>query len=182
MIRFQKTPINDLLISNNNSFRDDRGIFKRLLSVSDYKDILNSKNINQVNYSLTQTIGSIRGLHCQKKPYAEIKIVQCINGAVYDIVVDLRKNSSTFLKWFGLELSKQNGLGIIIPEGCAHGFQTLKENSELIYFHTTPYHPEAEFGVNYIDPMLQIKWPLKLTTISEKDTNYSFLSDNFQGI
>jgi dTDP-4-dehydrorhamnose 3,5-epimerase len=121
-------------------------------------------------------------MHFQVAPYREIKMVRCIAGAVYDVIIDLRKDSATFLKWFGSDLSAENKRMMYIPEGFAHGFQCLSNDCELIYFHTEYYEPGFEGGIRHDDPAVSIKWPLNVTTISERDQLHPTLDENFKGI
>ena len=114
--------------------------------------------------------GTVRGLHFQKKPFQEMKIIYCINGSIYDVVVDLRNKSKTFKKYLGFNLNSKNRFGIIVPKGCAHGFQTLKSNTEVIYFTNEFYNKSKETGINFLDPVLKIKLPLKIKSISDKDS------------
>jgi dTDP-4-dehydrorhamnose 3,5-epimerase len=117
-------------------------------------------------------------MHLQHEPHQEIKLVRCIRGSVYDVIVDLRIDSPTFLKWFGVELSEKNRKLIYIPEGFAHGFQTLQENSELLYHHTEYYNPQSEGGLNYLDPIIGIEWPLPVSLISDRDQNLPMFKSN----
>jgi len=136
----------------------------------------------QINHSLSRKIGATRGMHFQYPPRAEIKLVKCIKGAVYDVIVDIRKGSPSFLKWHGIELSETNMKMIYIPEGFAHGFQVLRADSELIYLHTEFYAPDYEGALRYDDPLLNIQWPLQVTDISEKDKKHPLLDSNFEGL
>jgi len=160
---------------------DERGFFKRLYCVDEFQEIL-KENIVQINYSLTKRKGSIRGMHFQKPPKTEIKIIQCIKGKVYDVIVDIRKNSDTFLKWHGEILSKEDNKMIFVPKGFAHGFQTIENDSELLYFHTTEYAPEFEDALNYNDPIMGINWPEEITTLSDKDNIHKRIDKNFNGL
>ena len=135
-----------------------------------------------MNHSFTKHKGAIRGMHFQLPPFKEIKLVRCIAGSVYDVIVDLRKDSATFLKSVGVELSAQNKKMIYIPEGFAHGFQALSEDCELIYHHSEFYTPGAEGGIQYNDPKINIDWLRPVTNISERDTKHPLLDDNFKGI
>ena len=163
-------------------FTDSRGIFKRLYCQEELSGVLSSKQIVQVNTSETFQKGSIRGMHFQNPPKCEIKFIHCIQGAVYDVVVDLRKSSKTFLQWYAIELSSQKNNMIIVPEGCAHGFQSLLKNSRLLYFHTEFYNPEYESGLRYDDPLIGINWPLEINSLSKRDSEHKLLSHNFKGI
>lgn len=161
---------------------DPRGCLTRLFCEQELKVLLDSRHIAQINHSQTRQRGSVRGLHFQYSPYAEIKLITCLRGVVFDVAVDIRAGSPTFLQWFGLELSAENGEMILIPEGCAHGFQTLSDDAELLYLHTAPYSPESEGGLHYADPRLGIAWPLPLADISPRDQNHALLSAGFSGI
>lgn len=177
-----KTHIAGVYSIKNSISHDNRGTFSRLFCRIELKELLEGKEISQVNRSITHKSGTIRGMHYQKAPFAEIKIIQCIKGRVYDVALDLRKNSETYLQWASIELGENSFDGFVIPEGCAHGFQTIEENSELIYFHTAPYAPEAEAGVRYDDPELKISWPVPISDISQRDLLHPFIGKNFKGI
>ena len=120
-------------------------------------------------------------MHFQKGAHAETKFVRCLRGRVWDVALDLRAGSPTFLKWYGTELAPTSNAMIVIPEGCAHGFQVLEEDSELLYLHTAFYEPSSEGGVNYADPLAGIVWPLDATDISDRDKNYPLLDNTFRG-
>lgn len=161
---------------------DDRGWFARTYCKKEFLKIGHEKEWVQMNHSFTEKKGTVRGMHYQIPPFGEIKMVRCISGSVFDVVVDIRKDSPTFLKWFGVELSAANKKMIYIPEGFAHGFQTLTENCELIYHHSTFYEPGAEAGLNVLDARLDIHWPEAIVNLSERDISHEFLIDNFKGI
>jgi dTDP-4-dehydrorhamnose 3,5-epimerase len=163
-------------------FKDERGWFARYFCMDEFKQIGHTKQWLQMNHSATYKIGSLRGMHYQLPPFSEIKLVRCIAGAVFDVIVDIRKESSTFLQWFGAELSAQNKKMIYIPEGFAHGFQCLTDNCELLYHHTEYYKPNVEAGIHYKDPKIKIEWPLPVTVISQRDKSHSYLDENFKGI
>ncbi len=181
-MRIHKLPLEDAFVIEPELFTDDRGFFARVFCKQELRDILCGKNIVQVNHSMTRQKGAIRGMHFQWSPKAEIKMVKCLRGSVLDVMIDLRSDSSTFLKWHGETLSSKNMKMMYIPEGFAHGFQTLEEDCELLYFHTEFYSPEHEDGVRYNDPMINILWPLKVTEISDKDERCSLLPQDFGGI
>ena len=136
----------------------------------------------QFNYSFNKAKGTVRGMHFQHAPFAEIKMLRCIAGAVYDVIIDLRKDSPTFLKWFGTELSAQNKKMLYIPAGFAHGFQTLTDDVELIYHHTEFYMPSAEAGIPYDDKTINIHWPLAVSEISERDAHHPLIDSTFKGL
>jgi dTDP-4-dehydrorhamnose 3,5-epimerase len=163
-------------------FVDDRGWFARVYCKNEFEKINHNEEWVQMNHSFTKEVGSLRGMHFQYPPYAETKMVRCIAGKVYDVIVDLRENSPAFLKWTGVELSAENKRTIFIPKGVAHGFQVLSENSELLYSHSAMYVKESEGAVFYNDPLINIKWPLPVTNVSDKDRGYGMLNKEFKGI
>ncbi len=181
-MKFIETPLKDAYIIEPEHFEDQRGLFERIYCENEFKEIGHSKKIVQINYSATKEGGAVRGMHYQNPPMTEIKMVKCIKSSVYDVIIDLRKNSDTFLKWYGETLSAESKRMIYIPEGFAHGFQTLEPNCELLYFHTEFYSQYYERAVRFDDPKVGIKWPLDVTEISERDRNQSLLSENFEGI
>ena len=163
-------------------FTDDRGWFSRFYCKNEFKEIGHDKEWVQLNHSVTYQKAAIRGMHFQLEPFREIKMVKCISGLVYDVIIDLRKGSSTFLEWFGIELSAKNRKMLYIPEGFAHGFQCLENDCALIYHHSEFYNPVAEAGIRYDDPLIKIKWPLPVTIISPRDAGHAYLEENFKGI
>ncbi len=179
---FEETILKGSYIISPKILEDNRGWFSRFFCKEEFIKIGHSKEWVQMNHSFTSKKGSIRGMHFQKRPFEEIKMVRCIAGAVYDVIVDIRENSSTFLHHFGQELSASNKKMFYIPQGFAHGFQTLTDDAELIYHHTAFYKPEAEDALNFQDPLLNIQWPLPFTEVSEKDANHKFLTNQFKGI
>lgn len=181
-MNFNPLPLQDAYIIEPNPYEDHRGKFSRLFCQKELKKINHIKPIVQINYSINKQKGTVRGMHYQKPPKAEIKMVQCLKGEVFDVIVDLRKNSPTFLKWHGEILSSKNMKIMYIPEGFAHGFQVLENDSELLYFHTEFYSPLYEAGVKYNDPKINIAWLLNPINISEKDQNYPLLTSVFEGV
>jgi dTDP-4-dehydrorhamnose 3,5-epimerase len=162
--------------------QDERGEFSRIFCEDELHVVLNGKTIKQINRSMTRKMGAVRGMHFQNAPYAEIKIVRCIRGRVFDVAVDLRKDSPTFRKWFGIELSPLKNIALLIPEGCAHGFQALDEYSELLYLHTAPYMPSYEAAIRFDDPSINIAWPIAPTAISQRDLSHPYINKHFKGI
>ena len=179
---FTETKLKDAFIIDLEPFKDERGLFARTYCKNEFEGIGHSKEFVQFNHSETRTKASIRGVHYQNPPFAEIKLIRCIKGSVFDILVDIRKGSPTFLQWVGVELSAENKRMIYIPEGFAHGFQTLEEDTHLIYHHTAFYTPGHEGGIRFDDPRIGIEWPMEATVLSEKDQNYPYLTDSFTGI
>jgi dTDP-4-dehydrorhamnose 3,5-epimerase len=155
---------------------DHRGFLQRMFCASELESVFHGKSIAQINHTLTVKQGTVRGMHFQKAPHAETKIVSCLKGAVFDVAVDLRRNSPTFLKWHGEILSADNHRTFVIPEGFAHGFQTMMDDCEMLYLHSVAYHPQSDSGVNPRDPALAINWPLAIAQISDKDDAHPFLS------
>ncbi len=174
-LSIENTPIKDLYVIKLNPFIDNRGYFERLFCDKEIEPIL-KKPIKQINHSVTKKKGSIRGMHYQLPPMAETKIIKCIKGSIFDVAVDIRKNSPTYLKWHGEVITEDNDKMFLIPEGFAHGFQTLKDNVEIIYFTTEYYDAEHEKGVRYDEPAVNVLWPLRITIISEKDKNLPFMN------
>lgn len=182
LMDFEETKLKGAFIIKLEPNFDLRGSFTRLYCKKEIKKISHFKEILQINHSVNLKKGTLRGLHYQIQPGNEIKIIRCLRGKVFDVIVDLRKNSDTFLKWFGLELSEENMQMIYIPEGFAHGFQTLVDNCELLYLHTAYYSAAYERGLRYNDSKLGIKWPIKKSVISEKDKDYPLLNECFGGL
>lgn len=184
MSRFEviDTPIPDLKVVQRKVIRDTRGYFSRFFCAEEFQQVGLCSHIAQINHSYSKITGTVRGMHYQLPPHAETKFVSCIHGEIFDVAVDLRRNSPTFLKWHAEILSAGNQRSLLIPEGFAHGFQTLTEDCELIYLVSSPYAASAEGGVNAQDPMLKIEWPLPITEMSEKDQNTAFLPAGYLGI
>ncbi len=160
---------------------DNRGWFVRYYCKENFTSIGHTKEWLQMNHSYTEKMATIRGMHFQKSPHQEIKLVRCIQGRIFDVVIDIRKDSSTFLYWYGTELSAENKKMIYIPEGFAHGFQTLTDYCELLYHHSALYDPASEGGIRHDDPLVNIKWPLPPSVISARDKGYGFLDNSFKG-
>ncbi|MFX0186799.1 MAG: dTDP-4-dehydrorhamnose 3,5-epimerase [Candidatus Hodarchaeota archaeon] len=181
-LKFFDTDIKDVYIIKPDPFIDHRGMFARVFCKEEFKEISHDKEIVNINHSATKIKGSIRGMHFQNPPKAEIKIIKCIKGSIFDVAIDLRKNSPTFLKHHSEILSAKNMKMLYVPEGFAHGFQSLEDDVEMIYYTTEFYSPESENGVRYSDPKIAINWPLDVTDISEKDNNLKLLTDDFEGL
>jgi dTDP-4-dehydrorhamnose 3,5-epimerase len=179
---FTETALHGSYIISLEPFSDERGWFARTYCKKEFAIIGHEKEWLQLNHSFTSNKGTIRGMHFQHPPFSEIKMIRCIAGAVLDVIVDIRKDSPTFLHHVTVELSAANKQMIYIPEGFAHGFQTLEENSELIYHHSEYYQPGVEGGLRYNDAALKVQWPLPIQNISERDLNHPLLDNNFKGI
>ena len=176
------TKMEGLYVGETNFNTDDRGSFSRLFCKQDLSLAIGNRDIVQINLSQTKTPGVIRGIHFQYSPHAEMKLVRCVKGRSWDLVVDLRAGSPTFMQWHAEELSPQNARMMIIPEGFAHGFQALEHDSELLYLHTAFHTPDAEGGILYNDPQLQISWPLPVANLSDRDKSYPLIPSDFCGI
>lgn len=181
-MKFEETKLAGSYVADIIASSDERGWFARTFDKDEFKKINFDSEWVQMNHSFTNKTGTIRGMHYQLAPFAEIKLVRCIAGAAFDVIIDLRKNSETFLQWFGVELLAENKKMIYIPAGFAHGFQTLTDNCELIYHHSQFYKPGFEGGIKYDDPMINIQWPNKVTNISTRDEQHNYLAKNFEGI
>lgn len=176
------TSIPGVMIVETNRHTDSRGSFGRLYCERELAAVIGNRRIVQINHSRTATVGAIRGMHFQRPPHAEMKMVRCLKGRVWDVAVDLRADSPTFLKWHAEELTPENTRMLVVPEGCAHGFQVIEPNSELLYLHTAYYTPAAEGGIRHDDPRLAITWPLPVTDISQRDNSHPLLNPDFHGI
>jgi len=178
----ENTEINDVKIVHSEPFFDERGFLNRIFCQEELYSIRQNMIIEQINHTMTVSKGTVRGLHFQYPPHAELKIVRCIKGSIFDVAVDLRKDSLTFLKWHGEILSEDNKRSLVIPEGLAHGFQSLEDNVEMLYFHTKSYCSESEGCFRYDDPKINIQWPISVAYISEKDLSASFVPNNYGGV
>lgn len=178
----RSTPLAGALVVETATAIDQRGAFTRCYCERELEKVIGTRRIVQINHSRTREIGAVRGMHYQRPPDAEMKMVRCLAGRVWDVVVDLRAGSPTFLQWHAEELSAGNARMLVIPEGCAHGFQTLEENCALLYLHTAFYAPESEGGVRYDDPRIALAWPLPFTDISSRDRSHPLLTPDFNGI
>jgi dTDP-4-dehydrorhamnose 3,5-epimerase len=174
------TKIAELKVIERNQLSDSRGFFSRIFCYEELTEAGWCKPIMQVNHSYTRKKGTIRGLHFQRFPYAEMKLVTCLKGSIWDVAVDLRRDSPTFTCWHAEELSESNGRALLIPEGFAHGFQSLSNNCELIYFHSNIYNSVAEDGININDKNLSIQWPLDIREISLRDEQLPTLNKNYE--
>ncbi|MFA7281139.1 MAG: dTDP-4-dehydrorhamnose 3,5-epimerase [Sterolibacterium sp.] len=161
---------------------DNRGSFARFYCDRELAFIIGDRRIVQINHSRTSAVGAVRGMHFQSPPHSEMKLVRCLRGRVWDVAIDLRTGSPTFLQWHGEMLSREDARMMIIPEGCAHGFQVLEPNTELLYLHTNYYYPTAEGGLRHDDSRLAINWPLPVTDISARDNDHPLIKPDFRGL
>jgi dTDP-4-dehydrorhamnose 3,5-epimerase len=177
-----ESSLKDAYIIEPEPCQDHRGMFTRIFCEKELQKIGHEKRIVQINHSLTRRKGALRGIHYQRPPKGETKIITCLRGSVFDVMVDLREGSSTLFKWQGEILSEKNQKIIYVPEGFAHGFQTMEEECELLYLHTEFYSPEFEGGVRWDDPVVKVAWPLPIKEISERDRSFPLLSSDFKGL
>ncbi len=181
-LRFEKTPLDGMTVVFGQPRVDERGRFVRVFCTDEFAALRAELRFVQVNLSRTVRRGTVRGMHFQKAPAADAKLVRCVRGAVHDVVIDLRKGSPTFLNWHSVELSADAESGVFIPEGMAHGFQALTDDAELLYLHTAAYAPLQEGGVRHDDPRIGIAWPLPVSGLSNRDRSFPMLDDAFVGI
>ena len=179
---FINTSINGLKVVQRQLIEDNRGFLSRFFCAEEFYPIGFNKGISQINHTFTRNKGAVRGLHYQMPPHAEIKLVSCLKGEIFDVAIDLRQGSPTFLQWHGEVLSAENRRSLLIPEGFAHGFQTLTEGCELIYLHSAPYLQAAEAALNAQDSKLNITWPLDIAEMSERDSKHPMIKNDFEGI
>lgn len=181
--RFQPTPLAGLWLAQRQPIRDTRGFFARFYCAQEFAAIGVVQPLAQINHSFSHQPGTLRGLHFQHPPHAETKVVSCLSGRIFDVAVDLRSGSPTFLQWFGAELSAQAQNSLVIPPGFAHGFQTLEPDSEILYLVTTAYSAEYEDGLHPLDPALAIDWRLPVAEISARDAQRPLLDvANYAGV
>lgn len=181
-MQFIKTNFSGLWVVKSEPINDHRGFFSRTFCKHEFEDIGIQEEFVQHNFSFNVAKGTIRGLHYQIPPYTELKYLRCLQGRIFDVVVDVRKNSPTFLQHFSIELSFSNMLGLIVPHGCAHGFQVLDDNSSILYLHTEFYQQGFERGIRFDDPVLKINWPIEVSKVSERDKNFPLIDNNFEPI
>lgn len=179
---FEPTPIAGVWDITTVPRGDERGRLVRVFCEQSFAPVRPGLRFVQVNLSATARRGTVRGLHFQRAPALEAKLIRCVRGRVFDVAVDLRAGSPTFGRWHAVELSADNDRQIFIPEGCAHGFQALTDDVELLYQHTAPYTPDCEGGVRHDDPTLAIAWPLPVTVLSDRDRALPLIDPQFTGV
>jgi dTDP-4-dehydrorhamnose 3,5-epimerase len=175
-------PIPGLKLIERKPIGDNRGYLERMFCSQELQALASGKRIAQINHTLTVKLGTVRGMHFQHPPHAETKFVCCLRGEVFDVAVDLRRGSPTFLHWHAEILSADNHKTFVIPEGFAHGFQTLTKDCEMLYLHTTAYRAEAEGGLNARDSRLGIQWLLPIAEQSERDSAHPLIAEDFRGV
>lgn len=171
-MKFLKTPLQGVYILELEIIEDDRGFFARSFCQEEFTSHNLNPLIKQCNISYNKHKGTIRGMHYQRAPYQEAKVVSCIAGSIYDVIIDLRRDSSTYCRWYGIELKENEYRSLYIPEGFAHGFQTLEPDTLLHYQISEFYNPDFADGIRWNDQAFNIQWPVEITSISEKDKNY----------
>ncbi len=176
---FTKLDIDGLVIVQPRVFADERGFFLETYKNSDFKNSGINVEFGQDNHSYS-TKGVLRGLHFQKPPSSQAKLIRVIKGAVWDVAVDMRKNSPTFLKWYGIELSEENNTMFYVPEGFAHGFITLSDKAHLMYKCSKEYDPSTDSGIRWDDPDVGVKWPMDKPLLSPKDEVLPYLKDAYK--
>ena len=174
---FTETALRGAFVIEPELIEDERGFFAYTWSRQEFERHGLNPRVMQANISLNKRNGTLRGMHFQVAPYQEAKLVRCVTGSIFDVIIDLREGSPTFHKWVAVELSARNRLMLYVPEGLSHGYQTLQDNSEVAYQISESYHPEAARGVRWDDPAFGIDWPVPVTVISERDRNHPLVSE-----
>jgi dTDP-4-dehydrorhamnose 3,5-epimerase len=178
----EPTPIPGLWLLSRHPLADQRGLFERLYCAEELRAWGHPGVVAQANRSVTRRAGTVRGMHLQLPPVGDWKVIACLRGAVHDVVVDLRKGSPTFLRWHAVQLTEQSPCSLLVPPGCAHGFQVLHSEAEMHYLHSHPYVPDSEAGVRADDPRLAIVWPLPISERSPRDAAHPLLAADYKGI
>lgn len=181
-MKFHPTPLLGAYTIELEKRGDDRGFFARFFCQREFEATGIPMSIVQINNSLSANAGTMRGLHYQLPPAAEIKVVRCIRGALYDVIVDLRPDSPTYCKWFGAELTAENRLMMFVPQGFAHGLLTLTDDTEAFYLVNAFYGPEQERGLRFDDPRFGVQWPAPVTEVSPKDRSWPHFDPAFHGV
>ena len=169
---FTQTALTGVILVGPERHADDRGFFARTYCADELRAAGLDPRIAQCSTSFNARAGTLRGMHYQREPFGEVKLVRCTMGAIFDVVVDLRPASATYCQWVGAELTAENGRALYVPEGCAHGFLTLVDSSEVWYQISQPHRPEAGAGVRWNDPAFGVSWPFAPTVMAERDASY----------
>lgn len=169
---FQKIPMKGAFIIEMKPMRDERGFFARSFCQKEFEEQGINPRLVQANVSYNNNKGTLRGIHYQISPFEETKLVRCTQGAIFDVIIDLRKESPTYMQWFGVELNSENRTMLFVPESFGHGFQTLMDNTEVTYMVSEFYTPGSERGIRWDDPAFDIRWPVEVQVISDKDANW----------
>ena len=171
-MKFTETKLRGAFIITPDLIKDERGFFARTFCRREFEEHGLNSNLVQCNISFNAAMGTLRGMHYQAAPHEEAKLVRCTRGAIYDVIIDLREGSPTVREWFGIELTPDSGLMLYAPEGFAHGYQSLQDDTEMYYMTSAPYAPAAARGVLYDDPAFGVRWPLPVSVISEADRDW----------
>ena len=169
---FTETKLKGAYIIEVRKFEDNRGFFGRTFCQKEFQDHGLNPNVSQANVSYNKKKGTLRGMHYQIKPYEEVKLVRCTRGAIFDVIIDMRPDSATCKQWIGVELRENSYTMLYVPEAFAHGFQTLEDDTEVIYQVSQFYTPGSERGIRYNDPAFRINWPVEVQVISDKDSSW----------
>ena len=181
-MKFHETPLNGAYLIELERRGDDRGFFARFFCEKEFDAAGAETRFVQINNSLSARKGTLRGMHYQLAPSAEVKVVRCLKGSLYDVIADLRPDSPTFGQWFGAELNAENRLMMYVPRGCAHGLLTLADDTEALYLVSDSYAPDRERGMRFDDPWLGIKWPIAPVEISPKDRAWPDFDPDYHGV
>ncbi|MHB1166206.1 MAG: dTDP-4-dehydrorhamnose 3,5-epimerase family protein [Candidatus Nanopelagicales bacterium] len=181
-LSIQATTIEGVYLIGRERKADPRGYLERIFDWASLSGIMAGRPIKQVNVTHTTHAGTIRGLHVQVPPMVECKLVSCVSGAIFDVAVDLRRDSRTFGRWFGVELTAENGNALFVPEGCAHGMQSLKSDTQVLYAHTAEFSKLHEMGLHPFDPQVAVDWPLPSTGLSRRDDECLTVLDDFLAV
>jgi dTDP-4-dehydrorhamnose 3,5-epimerase len=181
-VKLARSPLAGHWIIERSPHLDERGRFERLFCAEEYSEVRTNLNFVQVNRSVTRQRGTVRGIHYQRAPKADAKLIHCLRGRVYDVAVDLRSGSPTLGRWHGVELAPDGACAVFVPEGFGHGFQALTDDAELVYLHTAAYEPDLEGGLRYDDLRLGIVWPMPVALVSDRDRQHPPLMADFHGL
>lgn len=181
-LTFHRSPLADLVEIQTQPLADDRGEFVRIFCDEEFSEIRPGLRFTQMNLSRTARRGTVRGMHFQRPPHAEAKLIRCVRGRVFDVAVDVRVGSPTWLQWHAVELSEDNQRMVFIPEGFAHGFQALTDDAQLLYMHTASWAPGVEGQLRFDDPTLSIAWPLPPILVSPRDASAPSVTSGFEGV
>jgi dTDP-4-dehydrorhamnose 3,5-epimerase len=174
-MKFEPLPLEGAYLVGLEPRADERGMFARTFCKREFDAHGLRSDLVQCNLSTNVRAGTLRGMHFQSEPFAEVKLIRCVRGAIYDVIVDLREGSATYGRWVGAELSEENGQMMYVPQGFAHGYQALTDGAAAFYMVTEYYAPQAEGGLRYDDPAIRIEWPISVSDISDKDARWPLL-------
>jgi dTDP-4-dehydrorhamnose 3,5-epimerase len=180
-MRFEPTPLAGATLIHPDPRTDERGSFARAFCAREFAAAGLETTYVQTSIGDNARAGTVRGMHFQRAPHAEVKLVRCIKGAIYDVIVDMRETSPTYLRWFGTDLTEDNGLTLYVPQGFAHGYQALSDGATVLYMASAFYAPEAEGGLRHDDPRLAIAWPLPVAALSPRDAQHPLLAEGLAG-